>query len=356
VAPLGTAFTVDQAKLLKRFAPSVVFLFDADAAGQKAVRASREPAREAGLTAKVASLPDKKDPDDIAREKGVDEVRAILSRAKGMTEFLFDAELDATFGSADAHERVARVAAVAKLLVEDDDPLVRSMHKAYVDQLASRLDIVRSPDAFRALERAVKHALATAPPPKATKLLGRSNGDEFTGDRERAAAAMIIHESNDEDGDHPERMRVKARPPGSRERAEIVGAVIEFPSLLDDAEVQTELANLEGPSARTIVAIASASKDDGRGGKTFDIDAFLSQVPPAIQSFASERIAAPHHETIEDARHMLFENGKRLRGHMLAREVGAMTRDLHQAAGDWDVELELAREAHDRLGVKPKKT
>jgi DNA primase len=40
VAPLGTAFTADQARLLRRYATAVTLLFDADAAGRKAARAA----------------------------------------------------------------------------------------------------------------------------------------------------------------------------------------------------------------------------------------------------------------------------------------------------------------------------
>ena len=55
VAPLGTAFTLEQARLLKRFAPSVVFLFDgdldaavinADAAETKAKNAFQDAQRQ----------------------------------------------------------------------------------------------------------------------------------------------------------------------------------------------------------------------------------------------------------------------------------------------------------------------
>ena len=62
VAPLGTAFTVDQAKLLRRYAVEVTLLFDGDAAGRKAAPAAEEPCDQAGLDAKVALLPDGADP------------------------------------------------------------------------------------------------------------------------------------------------------------------------------------------------------------------------------------------------------------------------------------------------------
>src|SRR5690606_3759055 len=70
VAPLGTAFTEEQATLIRRYSPRVTLLFDADAAGKRAAIASREPAKTAGLTVRVASLPPGHDPDSFVREKG----------------------------------------------------------------------------------------------------------------------------------------------------------------------------------------------------------------------------------------------------------------------------------------------
>ena len=49
VAPLGTAFTAVQAKLLRRYAPVATLLFDGDAAGKKATRDARETCRTDGI-------------------------------------------------------------------------------------------------------------------------------------------------------------------------------------------------------------------------------------------------------------------------------------------------------------------
>jgi len=56
VATLGTALTRDHARLLKRYAPEVVVLYDADAAGQAAVRRGIEPILAEGLRARVLTL------------------------------------------------------------------------------------------------------------------------------------------------------------------------------------------------------------------------------------------------------------------------------------------------------------
>src|SRR5262249_37818096 len=94
VAPLGTAFTGAQAKLLKRFAPNIVLLFDGDAAGQKATRAARIPCREAGLGAKVAVLPNGVDPDELARRKGPEAITHLVKGARGLLEHMVDEALE----------------------------------------------------------------------------------------------------------------------------------------------------------------------------------------------------------------------------------------------------------------------
>src|SRR5215475_10069933 len=94
VAPLGTAFTAAQAKLLKRFTPNVVVLFDGDAAGRKATRAARQPCKEGGLAAKVAVLPQGTDPDDLVRTKGKDALERIVKSARGMLDHLVEDALD----------------------------------------------------------------------------------------------------------------------------------------------------------------------------------------------------------------------------------------------------------------------
>ena len=164
VAPLGTAFTVDQAKLLKRFAADVVLLFDGDAAGRKATKLARDTCRESGLNAKVARLPLGQDPDDFVRAKGAGALQQVVGGAVGMLEFLLEELLDESFAASNAFERAARVEAVKKLLVDENDPLVRSMLKTYADRLAGRLDFLEA-DSFRALERSVAQALAEAGPP-----------------------------------------------------------------------------------------------------------------------------------------------------------------------------------------------
>ncbi len=169
VAPLGTAFTLEQASLLKRYAPVAVLLFDGDAAGRKATRASRAPCMNAGLEAKVAVLPDGEDPDDFARTRGIEPLRSLCAHSKGMLEFLIDAELDESRLSRPmVSERLARVERIAQLIGSEEDPLARMMAKGYADSVAGRLDF-HGADTFRALEQKIRTAT------RAPRPMGSSN-------------------------------------------------------------------------------------------------------------------------------------------------------------------------------------
>jgi DNA primase len=313
VAPLGTAFTVEQARLLRRYAVQITLLFDADAAGRKAARAAEGPCDEAALEAKVALLPDKTDPDEFVRTKGDGALRHVVAQARGLFEYLIDVELDPTFNASDMRERASRALRVAAIIDRQKDPIVRGMLEAYADYAASRLDLVRSaPNAWGALRRRVM------------------------------AAARNAHVHL---GPRPSEARIRPRPPGQDERKAIIGALLDFPVLLDDSQMTGVLELLAGESARIVAAISQSMRINAAGEKVLDSSEFLAQMPPAIQAFASARLAAPAHDTVEEARATVSANEKKLRDSNIAREANEIVREQHRVVGDWDTELELARQA-----------
>ena len=90
LASMGTAFTKDQARILKRYTDKVIVSFDGDFAGQKATIRGLEILSEEGLDVKVMSLPDGKDPDDIVREVGADGYRRLVAQAMPLIDFKLD--------------------------------------------------------------------------------------------------------------------------------------------------------------------------------------------------------------------------------------------------------------------------
>jgi len=91
VAPLGTAFTGEQAKQIKRFADNVVFFLDNDNAGTEAVYKSLRIARKANLAIKVVhplAPGDKQDPFDLSRKLSAEEMRFLVQQAHSEVKFL----------------------------------------------------------------------------------------------------------------------------------------------------------------------------------------------------------------------------------------------------------------------------
>jgi DNA primase len=86
VAPLGTGFTADQGKLLRRFTPHVTVLFDSDSAGLRATFRAADELLRAGAQVAVATLPEGEDPDTLVRKGGVSAVEKVLRDAVDVFE------------------------------------------------------------------------------------------------------------------------------------------------------------------------------------------------------------------------------------------------------------------------------
>ncbi|HOJ09028.1 MAG TPA: DNA primase [Clostridiales bacterium] len=87
VAPLGTALTENQGRLLKKYAEEVIISFDADTAGQAAAIRGLDLLAGIGCTVKVLSIPDGKDPDDFVRKNGADEFRKLIDGSRNLVEY-----------------------------------------------------------------------------------------------------------------------------------------------------------------------------------------------------------------------------------------------------------------------------
>lgn len=87
VASMGTSLTVEQAKLLKRFAEDVVICYDGDAAGQNATLRGLNILAEQGLNVKVISLPDNLDPDEYIKRDGSSAFKKLIESAMPLNEY-----------------------------------------------------------------------------------------------------------------------------------------------------------------------------------------------------------------------------------------------------------------------------
>jgi DNA primase len=364
VAPLGTAFTPAQAKLLKRFAPTVTVLFDGDGAGLKATRASSQPCREGGLEAKVARLPKGADPDDFVREHGAATLERLIKGARGIREFLIEDALDGdAFRRGSLDEQRARLRAVQRILAEENDPTLRGMIKTYADLISAKLVVGGRPlGNLRELEATLAEAVRPPAGPQP----------------HRPMQAAVPHD------------RARSRAQHDEIPVAILGSLLDFPALLRDPEVERALGVLDGELALAVAALrqhvdersAMAHRHANLGpGPSVPDDGeevgpgpepshhrveigvyaaeFLAQIPPSIQAFAVGRLASPAFDAIEDARTELLGNARKLSSLSLKRENAAEVELLHrvEAEGDADRENELLRalaeRARKRHGLSP---
>jgi DNA primase len=136
VAPLGTAFTLSQAKLLRRYAASVVLLFDSDAAGKKAVRAAQPLLSEAGLPARVVTMPPGDDPDSFIRGRGAESMKRLVESAPSMVEYLIEAA--ASEAGSDPHAKAAAIEALGPVLASVENPVEARL---YVERIAQVFEL-----------------------------------------------------------------------------------------------------------------------------------------------------------------------------------------------------------------------
>jgi DNA primase len=95
VAPLGTALTEEQMKLLWRLVPEPVLCFDGDSAGRKAAFRAIDvvlPHLKPGFSVAFAFLEAALDPDDLIRQQGPQAFTNVLQRAKTLFDVLWERE------------------------------------------------------------------------------------------------------------------------------------------------------------------------------------------------------------------------------------------------------------------------
>lgn len=138
VAPLGTALTQDQMKLLWRMASEPVLCFDGDEAGRKAADRAVDtalPLLEAGYSLKFAFMPAGQDPDDLIQDQGADAFRALIGQSRALAGVLWAREVEGRDFTT-PERRAALEDRLAGLLRQIGSKRVR---RHYGDDIARRL-------------------------------------------------------------------------------------------------------------------------------------------------------------------------------------------------------------------------
>lgn len=140
VAPLGTAFTPEQANLLARYTKEIVLMLDADAAGQKAVKRASELLENTGLSVRVVVIPDGKDPDEYIKKNGPERFSALLEGAVSDMEYkLLTAAQGIQLETEDG--RLKYLSLAAEVIAGADDVMTRDI---YIGRLSDKYGVSRT--------------------------------------------------------------------------------------------------------------------------------------------------------------------------------------------------------------------
>ncbi len=90
VASLGTALTLQQVRLLKRYTHNAVIVYDPDIAGELATLRSLDILIEEEMNVKVVTLPEGLDPDSFTRQNGIERLRDRIKHASNLFEYKLD--------------------------------------------------------------------------------------------------------------------------------------------------------------------------------------------------------------------------------------------------------------------------
>ncbi len=225
VAPLGTAFTAAQAKLLKRFAQRITLMFDGDTAGRKAAQAAFPLLRANELTGRVAKLPPGDDPDTYLRKHGTAGLTRLIDGSVGIVEYLIDASAEAAGPGAEA--RAAAIQSLGPILVSAWNPVEIEL---YIQRIAQRFSLTDLGVVKDQLRRGVRAASPNAP---------RSNGAS------RPAEKLAVREE-----------RVKL--PELALQRDLLGALLDKPELFGSVYSQHLKELLTAEDLRAIFSAAAA--------------------------------------------------------------------------------------------------
>lgn len=135
VAPLGTAFTSEHARVLARYAEHVTLLFDGDEPGRKAALRALAEVLAVDLDTRLLLLPEGEDPDSFLSAHSVDEFKTLLENAEEPMPFLHR-----LLDPCDASSRKRAAETMIAMIKKIPDRLRREI---YLDEAAKLIKIDR---------------------------------------------------------------------------------------------------------------------------------------------------------------------------------------------------------------------
>jgi DNA primase len=301
VAPMGTALTSEQVKLLSRAAKRIVVVFDGDAAGTRAAEKAIPVAVEAGLffadadaDGRVAQMPTGVDPDDFVRAQGAQAFRALVEGARPMLDHLIQqAADDATIpGKADTARRVVEVLAKVR------NPMVRDL---YLRELAAKLRV---------------------PVPQVVRMVRDTAAERHLAPASRPApAGEVATAAGEEQRDPP------------RDELAVFALLVSHPELASSGEATRALDLLADPGVGQVYRTALQAL---QAGERADVPAWLDACPSDIRASVGAAVMDGCWEKVEAAEEALRALVHRLGRSRVEAEIALAERQHREALARGD--------------------
>jgi DNA primase len=309
VAPQGTAFTDQHARILKRYVDEVVLCFDSDEAGQNAAVRSLDHLLPSGLAVRVAIVPAPHDPDSFIKANGGEAFRKLVENADGF----FDYYLNRLCGQNDTAADKGRLA-----ILHD---MAEAVHKTgngvlidtYAQKTALRLGV--SPESVRAEFKKVP-TVQTAP---------------VTGEDESFESAETTEV-----------------PRPSPHEFHLLKLLLLHENLAAWAALHLDVNWISHPVARQIIGQRLAAQAD-ESWKS--LAAFVDSCDSAeMRSLVTE--AAAEDRKIPNPEQQLADVAMKLRNQFLDRQIAALTQKASQPEMPEAEQTELLRQRENLRGQK----
>lgn len=334
VATLGTAMTVEQAQLIKRYTSRVLLLFDSDRAGLKASFRAGDLLLGQGMHPSIVTLPDGEDPDTLVQKEGPEALQRYLDDAVD----ILDRKLQ-ILAEKDYFESIdGRRDAVDRLLPTLRATSDRTLRDIYIDQVAERTG-VRRETLEEELARTARTGSRSVDRGRTSPGAGASRTTHRDGARDRARTRPV--DRRPQLGPEWSLLRVMAR---DRERRhELVEKALMrigpedfkdagdraiFQSFVDDPDLDRPPEDLDPRAATRLDALLAEPADEeqlAHGGREFD---------EALMSLEGVRIAQ-RIDALQGQIEATTDNQKKLELIREKQALGAELRALGRPGGSY---------------------
>lgn len=137
VASLGTAFTVDQAKLAKRYADNIYICYDSDSAGIKATKRAIEIFKEAEIGVSIIELGEGLDPDEFVKKYGKEVFENKMDEALDEYNYAYEKILSG-YSEASENEKFEKLNQFISFLASIKQDLTREI---FINKVSNLFDI-----------------------------------------------------------------------------------------------------------------------------------------------------------------------------------------------------------------------